>query len=139
VSTTLRAFVVNPEFPAPPPPHSVREGIRALATPDAYDDFVKEVPVTFVVPDACNAVDLSYEPIEIVPGVGTYDDYKLAILPIGRAKVESGGQPVDPMALKAGQQITVVVPWAFISLAGAFPAGRLRMKVVATFYDSTAK
>ena len=90
-------------------------------------------PVAFVVPDGCDSVDLLYGPVEANPGCGSDDDLDQLVM-VGGAKLDANPCGIDG-PLTPGDQIIVTVPWRAASWVD-MPANRLRVQVIANFYQS---
>ena len=87
-------------------------------------------PLTFVVPDGCNAVDFTFGAIELNPGHGHDGDLD-EVVTVGAI---NAGDVANGIPLTPGDEITVVVPWrhgSWVELA----AGHLRVPIVARFYQ----
>jgi len=144
IKTTFRAWSLNPDFAGP--------GISTLFDAEGearYDDVNEDVlatllesqsvdgdPLTFNVPDGCNAVEILAGPIETVPGAGTQEDLDLPAF-TGRARVLSNGCDCSVDRLHPGDELTVIVPWR-ASGAISLPSGRLRQLVHVHFFKSDA-
>jgi hypothetical protein len=90
-------------------------------------------PVAFVVPDGCDSVDLLCGPIEANPGCGCDGDLD-QVVTVGGAKLSANVCGIDG-PLTPGDQIIVTVPWRAASWVD-LPASRLRVQVLASFYQS---
>lgn len=91
------------------------------------------LPVSFVVPAGCDAVDLTMGPIEVSPG--GHDKDLNHVIQTGKWRVVDGdtGEAIDEVAIAQGQHINVIVPWRTLSKT-RLEAGRLRAFVFAHFY-----
>jgi len=144
IKTTFRAWSLNPDFVGP--------GIATLFDSEGesrHDELSDDVlsmllesqsvdsdPLTFKVPDGCNAVEILAGPIETVPGAGTQEDLDLPAF-TGRARVLANGCDCSVDRLHPGDELTVIVPWR-ASGAISLPSGRLRQLVHVHFFKSDA-
>lgn len=85
---------------------------------------------SLLVPDGCDSLELSFGAIEENPGVGSAEDAD-ELVALGRPRTSK----VIERGLVAGEQVSVIVPWRAASWVD-MPAGRLRVKVTATFCKS---
>jgi hypothetical protein len=136
--------------PAAPPDatatlYSLNPRLRARR-PQAHEVYIEDIldekitvrmreshadPVTFTVPDGCNAVDFFLAPIEINPGVGCEDDRE-EVIAVGDLLV----QPPAGVPLVPGEEVHVVVPWRYASWIEMQP-GHLRLPITARFRNLT--
>ena len=144
IKTTFRAWSLNPDFVGP--------GIATLFDSEGesrHDELSEDVlsmllesqsvdsdPLTFNVPDGCNAVEILAGPIETVPGAGTKEDLDLPAF-TGRARVLANGCDCSVDRLHPGDELTVIVPWR-ASGAISLPSGRLRQLVHVHFFKGDA-
>src|SRR4030095_14007946 len=90
-------------------------------------------PVAFVVPQGVDSVDLLVGPIEVNPGCGCDGDLD-QVVTVGTAKLSANVCGIDG-PLVPGDQIIVTVPWRAASWVD-LPANRLRVQVIAAFYQA---
>lgn len=125
--TLVRAYGANPRLRARNPrAHEVyleevlEENVSArMLTKDS-------APVAFVVPDGFNAVEFMTGPVELDPVHGKATDLD-EVVTVGELK----STVVPP--LKAGDQVSVVVPWRYASWV-ELSADHLRLPIYARFF-----
>lgn len=120
------AYAFNPAF------HGERK--------KAHDEHVthEPQPVSFTVPDGCNAMEILFGPVELAPITGQPQDFD-HVIQTGKARVVDAvrGRALDEASISPGQQVAVIVPWRAASTA-RIEAGRLRMLVMARFFASNS-
>lgn len=143
------------QAPAPPPAdvlssaYSFNPKFRAHH-PRANETYLEEVldekitakmmekdapPLAFTVPDGCDSVQLLYGALELNPGVGKERDLDQVVI-VGAANLCADvGEVEGP--LTPGTALIVSVPWRAASWVD-LPANRLRVNVLARFFDSQA-
>jgi hypothetical protein len=144
VSKVLRAFVFNPEMTS-----CLRTAQQDFIEQELGEELGDDIaaalsskmisrdgtPVAFVVPDGCDSVDLLCGPIEVNPGCGCDGDLD-QVITVGTAKLSANVDGID-RPLIPGEQIIVTVPWRSASWVD-LPASRLRVQLLANFYNSQA-
>jgi hypothetical protein len=131
----LRAHSFNPEF-SPRIPTAQEAYIAEELDEEIPAGMITKdtTPVVFVVPDGCDSMDLLFSPIEVNPGCGCDSDLD-EIVTVGEAKLSANVRDLDAQ-LRPGDQVIVTVPWRAASWVD-LPAGRLRMTVIASFYNAS--
>jgi len=140
IGRTFRAYSFNPEFAGPGVCASTLMGADGEELDlDLLALFTEWVtvdadPISFVVPDGCDAVDVSFGATEVTPGVGCDADLDLPIAATNQAQLSiPSGSGCSLDRLTPGDQILVTVPWR-ASAAISLPGGRLRQLIRADFF-----
>jgi hypothetical protein len=90
-------------------------------------------PLTFIVPEGCDSVQILYGAIEVNPGFGRDHDRDQVVV-VGDPVVEAVVVGMDGN-LVPGAPILVTVPWRAASWV-ELHADRLRLEVVARFFSA---